>query len=571
MSSTFEAPSNIRDRLISELFLHAATLNPNHVFAHIIDGDIDQPVVESATWHQLLTQAHSIAKELSKSVEPREPGSPERTIGILARHSYNYVPHVLAVLLNGWSIMFLSTKNSPSAIDHLLEESGSECLLTDRDSRSLVQGCSFAIPILEFYDLASLSSHGLPPSKTITPELLEIEVHKTAYYLHTSGSTGQPKVVPCSHQFYGQCVHLFFSDAGDFRGHPLYSCAPIFHSTGFIFYLTSAPIIGSPIIFANSRKPLNGDALVRHLRPFSNTIIAAIPSLLQEIAGAGEKIIEEFANQAAAVLFAGAGLDAAAGDLLGAHGILLKNIYGSSEIGSVVPLTLPKVPLLDGDWNYVQWRNVYKMHLIPVEGSDARELIVEPGLDIPAVINNVIPRGFRTRDTWVEHSTKSGWWRHAGRLDDVSVLSNGLKTNNKQLEALLRRDRRIQHVIIFGQGRSQNGILVDPAPGTQDPRSFIDDIWPTIVAMNKEVPLHSCLIRELVLVASPNRPFSLTDKGTVRVKTTLSLYEQDIESAYLDMENGESSSWQLPVNIDAHSIEMYIINAIPSGNPMRAT
>jgi hypothetical protein len=49
------------------------------------------------------------------------------------------------------------------------------------------------------------------------------------------------------------------------------------------------------------------------------------------------------------------------------------------------------------------------------------------------VINHQDPLGFDTNDIWIKHPTKEGLYRHGGRADDITVLSNGEKTNNKQL------------------------------------------------------------------------------------------------------------------------------------------
>ncbi|KZS89164.1 acetyl-CoA synthetase-like protein [Sistotremastrum niveocremeum HHB9708] len=562
MSSIFKAPAQVRDQLMSELFIQAGTINLDRVFAQIIEGDVDHPTVEKVSWEQLLTHARAIALELSKEIQPRDLGLPPRSVAILARNGYSYVPHLIAVLMNGWTAMLVSTKNSPAAIDHLLATSASESLLIDQASRSLIQNCNFSIPILEFFDIACLPSHGLPSPKAIASEVLEKEILLPAIYIHTSGSTGHPKIIPWSHQFFSQTVSSYLPEIEGFRDHPLYCLAPICHAMGAIFYLASAPIVGSPIIFAKSRKPITGDALVRHLRSFSDVILAAIPSILQEVAEAGEGAIKELAKRVTVAFFGGAALDPTAGDLLSAHGVPIKTAYGMTEINIGSRLTVPKGPLKNGEWKYLQWRDGFKMHLLPVEGLDARELVVEVHTqgaeDSPAIIDSESPRGFRTKDTWVEHPERPGWWRHAGRMDDITVLSNGEKTNNKQLG----EDPRIQHVVVFGKGRAQNGIVVEPAPGTQGPRAFLDEIWPTIVAMNKEVPMHSRLIRELVLVANPGRPFALTDKGTVRAKITLALYEKEIEAAYTNLEESANSKWELPAAFDEGSVQNFLSNVI---------
>ncbi|KZS89154.1 acetyl-CoA synthetase-like protein [Sistotremastrum niveocremeum HHB9708] len=564
MSSSFIPPQKIRDQLVSELFIQTAILNPDRTFAHVIDGDVAHPVVESITWSQLLAHAHSISKELSNWVQPQESGLAPRTLGLLARNGYSYAVHLLAVLLNGWTATSISIKNSPSAIDHLLHTSGAEYLLTDQDSRPLTVGCSFKIPVLEFRNLSTLPFHGMPSPKSVTPEALDQAVRQTAFYFHTSGSTGHPKVIPWTHQFFGQIVTLYLPDVEGYHGHPIYCLAPIYHAMGTIFSLASALIVGSPLIFVETRKPITGEALVRHLRPFSEVIVVAVPSILQEVAEAGEAVIKEFASRVKAVFVGGAAFDVAAGDLLSAYGVAIQTVYGMTEINMAGRQTVPKSPQGNGEWRYVQWRDGYKPHLIPIEGSNAKELIIEPAEDSPAVIDHDNLRGFRTRDTWLEHPIRPGWWVHAGRLDDITVLSNGEKTNNKQLEIILLRDRRIRNVVVFGEGRLQNGILVDPVTDIQDPQSFINDIWPTVVAMNQEVPSHSRLVRELILVADPDRPFAFTDKRTVRGKTTLALYKKEIDAAYKNLEGSESPEWEIPRTFDAQSIQTFIATVVRS-------
>lgn len=92
--------------------------------------------------------------------------------------------------------MLISTKNSPSAIDHLIKTSRSEFLLIDSESRPLIQGCALNVPILQFLDLSSLPSRGLPAPKNLSEEALQKEILLPAFYIHTSGSTGHPKIIP---------------------------------------------------------------------------------------------------------------------------------------------------------------------------------------------------------------------------------------------------------------------------------------------------------------------------------------------------------------------------------------
>ena len=121
-------------------------------------------------------------------------------------------------------------------------------------------------------------------------------------------------------------------------------------------------------------------------------------------------------------------------------------------------------------------------------------------------------------------------------------------------EELLCASRYIYHAIIFGAGRFVNGAVIEPPAGLLKDSSdaavekYLDTIWPHIEGhVNKIVPQHSRLLRGMVLVARPDRPFLVSDKGTVKTKASLALYSDDIDRAYEALERGVSmSSSSLP-------------------------
>lgn len=117
-------------------------------------------------------------------------------------------------------------------------------------------------------------------------------------------------------------------------------------------------------------------------------------------------------------------------------------------------------------------------------------------------------------------------------------------------------------MIVFGQGKEHNGLLLSPARVTSDASAFVKEIWPLVVQINKEIPKHSIIVRELVLVAIPNRPFALTDKGTVRAKATLSLYETEIQDAYQSLESAESGPWKFDGEFNVTNLTTYLVSAI---------
>ena len=98
---------------------------------------------------------------------------------------------------------------------------------------------------------------------------------------------------------------------------------------------------------------------------------------------------------------------------------------------------------------------------------------------------------------------------------------------------------------MFGTGRALNGLLISPAVPITSEKDFINEIWATIVNMNKLVPAHSRVVKELVLIEDSRLPFAFTDKGTVRERVTLNLYSERIERAYEEMESKQSGDSEL--------------------------
>lgn len=100
----------------------------------------------------------------------------------------------------------------------------------------------------------------------------------------------------------------------------------------------------------------------------------------------------------------------------------------------------------------------------------------------------------------------------------------------------LLADERIAYAAIFGSGHFQIGVLLQPASFANSP-ALIDDIWPTIKAINEIAPRHARIVRPLLLVARPDKPFAITHKGNSKDWETLEAYAEEIDDAYVTLES----------------------------------
>ncbi|PSR71637.1 hypothetical protein PHLCEN_2v12490 [Hermanssonia centrifuga] len=112
---------------------------------------------------------------------------------------------------------------------------------------------------------------------------------------------------------------------------------------------------------------------------------------------------------------------------------------------------------------------------------------------------------------------------------------------------------------MFGRGRFNAGVLIDPRPASAfDPADqeklvdFRNKIWPTVEKMNEFAPQHSRLFKEMIIVASPKKPFSYTAKNTARRLALINEYDAEIDALYAAVDESTQadlsppSTWDLP-------------------------
>ncbi|TFK46677.1 NAD(P)-binding protein [Heliocybe sulcata] len=157
-------------------------------------------------------------------------------------------------------------------------------------------------------------------------------------------------------------------------------------------------------------------------------------------------------------------------------------------------------------------------------------------------------RGYATSDLWEKHPTAEGLWRIVGRTDDVLVLASGEKTVPAPMEGHILHSPMVQGTLMFGRGRNQVGIIVEPTPEfAVDPKDkealaeFRNQIWPIVEESNRDAPAFSRLFKEMILVSDPERPLPRAAKGTVQRKPTVALYEKEIEALYEAVESSFKS------------------------------
>ncbi|KAA1477658.1 acetyl-CoA synthetase-like protein [Dentipellis sp. KUC8613] len=517
------------------------------------------------TWEHFLSAVRHRAQFIleASGASPRELGQPQFTVALLAKNDYAYVVSLFAMIMLRWTVLLVSPRNPAPAIDRLLHSVDCRVLFVDDGFQTLLTDLSessYRIVHIgrdeSFSPNSRLNSIQIPQEHVHADEdtqSLQEEAQQPFVYLHTSGSTGHPKIVPWTHtNALAACEALHHSRISS-MGKIVYSPLPLFHVAGLFMMLTTLFSQGGASTFFETHHHPSATSTVRHLRhfPLEEVDLFLAPSIVEDILD-GEYREEglKIFKAVHILLFAGAPLRKDAGDALCGAGVRLVPGYGMTELGPITTFAYDAASI-EADWAYMRFaESQYRFHFRPVDAHGTVKELIQPGKGEPCVFNHQSPRGFATNDLWIQHPdpAKKGWWRHMGRMDDVTVLSNGEKTDNKALQHLLCQHPSIAHAVVFGTGRSSNGVILKPSTPLQSHTplliaSYIDSIWPHIThEVNPALPQHSRLLRPLVLVEDPAKPFPFTDKGTLRTKLVLDAYRDEIDEAYRALETSASDA-----------------------------
>ncbi|KAJ0333750.1 hypothetical protein COL922a_010576 [Colletotrichum nupharicola] len=226
-----------------------------------------------------------------------------------------------------------------------------------------------------------------------------------------------------------------------------------------------------------------------------------------------------------------------AGDTLVRNGVHLINIIGATE---TLPMCVwyQKNPELwqyfiyNDEYSGLEWRratgedNVYEMVItrkskqVPIQG---------------IFYTFPVKEEYNTSDLYKPHPTLPNHWKFYGRADNILNLSNGEKLNPTDMEDIIMGHAEVRNALIVGAWKFQPALIVEPMtyPKTKEQEDdLIDRLMPTIAEANKIIATHGRLVRHLITLAKPEKPFLLADKGTVKRAATVKLYHDEIEDLY---------------------------------------
>ncbi|KAI0064074.1 acetyl-CoA synthetase-like protein [Artomyces pyxidatus] len=543
------------------------------------------PEYVDVTWAEFGHAVDKAAWSLDEKLGARTSSDdPLKVVGVLARSDAAYMVTIYALHKIGAVPLLISPRNSRAAVVNLLKLTDSAALLTDSYNRTEADAAAAEVGSIPVFDVAPLPGPTVEERKPFPFHFSwDAECDRPALILHTSGSTGLPKPVAWNTRFFWHQIYYPDQFIAKYNGISVLATLPLFHGSGVALTRASLIWLGWRVVFPDTSKPVNASYLVEFCNsPRAPDVVIGAPSVIEEVVSlpGGEDVM----RQRRFWFFVGAPVPPHFGDYLVKEKIHFLSMLGSTEIGQMNVLEP------DGrkpeDWNYHEIRPDLDIVLEP-RGSNPDggpfELIIlskdgwKPG-SINVNINGV--EGYSTSDLYVKHPSHPRLLKHSGRADDVVVLSNGEKTLSRAIEVPLEADPRVKNAIVFGTGRTQNGVLVAPADDfVFDPSNevelaaFRNSIWSSVEKANSTSPSHSQIWKEMILVTTPGKDLPRTDKGSVKRKLAIDLYAKEIDDLYLAVESLASNNQApLPATLDVESLTPFFQALVEEamGKPLKA-
>ena len=385
--------------------------------------------------------------------------------------------------------------------------------------------------------------------------------------LHTSGSTGLPKIVTLKHGF-AAAIDAFqtlsVNPMSLYQKLRMLIPFPPFHLAGIIHSLTSVVWADSTAVLPPPGIPITADVVYQmHVHARIEYSMLA-PSLLTDLVKteAGAQTLDQLHG----VSFSGGPLPEHVAKIASRHTTLHSTI-GATEYGGV-----PQLPKDPEDFNYFRFNE--EMGGIALRESEMNgmyEMVFyrhEPAERMQAIFVTFPELDeYHTKDCFSKHPTKHGLWKYESRLDDVIVLSNGEKINPLPMEGSLSSCPAITGCLVVGQGQFQCALLVEPKDPDRSRIELTQALQPFVDNANRTCPKYARLALDHIILTSSKKPLPRAAKGTIQRAKANALYESEITRLYENVEKVEETSEQHEINFSSYktterSLLRYIISQV---------
>ncbi|OAX38467.1 putative aminoadipate reductase [Rhizopogon vinicolor AM-OR11-026] len=536
----------------------------------------------------------------AQEIRPGRTGADGEVIALIANSdTLLYQTVFMGVIFAGLIPFPMSPRNSAAAVVDMMEKTRCRRLITTYHSL----GSLIDVIKAHFVSKLQLQIDEIPALKDLHPALIRGSQDQalvsyppptsrpscsdTLFYLHSSGSTGIPKPIIFTHQsaIY-RCTAPHILDHINMHT-PLRvgtASLPPFHNLGVAIQLF-LPIASLATVSIYPPTSLY-DRLAAPIIPNTQNILDSVLKTKSNAVWVMPTFLEQWTLSPKAVdnlkaleyvAFAGGPLAPKMGNALVDAGVKLCSTYGTTEIGGLTCFIRNDAEKKLWDW--ARFSPIFKIRWAPQDdGTYECQVLSTPTRQLP-IVNLPDVKGYATSDLFIKHPTIEGLWKIVGRIDDVLILASGEKTVPAPMETTISDNPCVNGTVMFGRGRNQVGIIIEPRPGheidVEDEKQlakFRNRVWPDIEEANKQAPAFSRIFKEMILVTRAEKPLLRTGKGSVMKKATIKLYEEEINAIYETVEGSAKSGINVPLprSWAAEDVEIWLLIHAAAANGGKA-
>lgn len=449
----------------------------------------------------------------------------------------------VAAIKTGYQLLLIGLRNSLEANLNLLEDTNCNVfLMPPRFPLPVVKQILEARPmqVVEIESFPHWADDELRHKPYPYTKTIEEAKQDPFLVMHTSGSTGRPKPVIQRHGTWLVCdayqdtaaLGLPPTYPAICKGQRLYNGFPPFHTAG-ISMLLMCSIYYEYTCVLGPFPPTGETANAVHVHGNIGTSVLP-PSVLVEIAKVPEHL--ENLSKLSVIAVGGGSTPADVGTAVSQRTKLI-NCLGSTETG-IIPNQLPET----ADSSYISISPICGAEFRPAAG-DLYEMVFvrKPQLEKYQAIFATFPelQEWPTKDLFARHPTEENAWLSKGRLDDILVLTTGEKLNPIAMEDAIGGHLSIRGVLVVGMGRTQTSLLLEasvPPATTEEKERLLEDLWPVVEKANASCAAFGRVHRDMIIIASLDKPFLRAGKGTIQRQLTIESYQSELDELYTSNE-----------------------------------
>ncbi|KAF2651929.1 acetyl-CoA synthetase-like protein [Lophiostoma macrostomum CBS 122681] len=542
-------------RLMPQALDSLASRTPSRTYACIAtDPDVSRGFLEVSCQDMARCvdfMAHYIVEHFGSCPYPTDP----ETLAYIGTPDLRSAAVFLGAVKAGYKVLLPSPRNPAAMNVSLMQQTSCTKLLYAIEVTPVINGIVNCSPTIWVKEIGSFQEmlHSNPKHYPYDYDFATVK-DRPVVILHSSGSTGTPKPIAMTHATFATLDNernlpktpgrrnRDYS-VWDFEGR-FYTVYPYFHLAGFlcltvnpIFTEASSPVLGPPLM------PPSGSLLKQIMRSQKLRALYLPPSICEQLLAEPNGI--DFFKGLDFLCYTGAPFSPAAGAKLSTVTELCP-LYGSTETFQV-PQLAPRAPA--EDWAWMEWNPHVKLEMRPYMDEDATyELVLfaDSTTTKTSALNHNLPgvTEYPTKDLFRKHPAKPGLWQYSGRRDDIIVLSNGEKFNPVPLELMVQGHPRVTSALVFVMGKTQSALLVEVESSLRvdEKDNFVESLWPIIKDANQLLPSQGRIMRDMIILSNPEKPFARAGKGSVIRKMTYQLYQKEIDDIYTAMDVASSDA-----------------------------